>query len=103
MCAQRPTFGRIGVLKRVAIDDLLGREPVSLNWESIRDGLAGKRVMITGGGGSIGSELCRQIARLNPIELIVVDNSEYSLYRIDHELRSNFQDLIFYPILLIHF
>lgn len=90
---------RIGVLKRVAIDDLLGREPVSLNWESIRDGLAGKRVMITGGGGSIGSELCRQIARLNPIELIVVDNSEYSLYRIDHELRSDFQDLIFYSIL----
>lgn len=90
---------RIGVLKRVAIDDLLGREPVSLNWNSIRDGLAGKRVMITGGGGSIGSELCRQIARLNPVELIVVDNSEYSLYRIDHELRGHFQDLIFYPIL----
>ncbi|MBT8061419.1 MAG: polysaccharide biosynthesis protein [Xanthomonadales bacterium] len=90
---------RIGVLKRVAIDDLLGREPVSLNWESIREGLAGKRVMITGGGGSIGSELCRQIARLNPIELIVIDNSEYSLYRIDHELRSEFQDLIFYSVL----
>ncbi len=90
---------RIGVLKRVVIEDLLGREPVSLNWESIREGLAGKRVMITGGGGSIGSELCRQIARLNPIELIVVDNSEYSLYRIDHELRSNFQDLIFNSIL----
>jgi len=90
---------RIGDLKRVAIDDLLGREPVSLKWDSIREGLAGKRVMITGGGGSIGSELCRQIARLNPIELIVVDNSEYSLYRIDHELRSDFQDLIFYSIL----
>ncbi len=90
---------RIGVLKRVAIDDLLGREPVSLNWSSIREGLAGKRVMITGGGGSIGSELCRQIARLNPIELIVIDNSEYSLYRIDHELRSEFQDLVFYSVL----
>ncbi|NIN59520.1 MAG: polysaccharide biosynthesis protein [Xanthomonadales bacterium] len=90
---------RIGVLKRVAIDDLLGREPVSLNWESIREGLAGKRVMITGGGGSIGSELCRQIARLNPVELIVVDNSEYSLYRIDLELRGDFRDLIFYSIL----
>jgi FlaA1/EpsC-like NDP-sugar epimerase len=90
---------RIGVLKRVAIDDLLGREPVSLNWNSIREGLAGKRVMITGGGGSIGSELCRQIARLNPVELIVVDNSEYSLYRIDHELRSDYEDLIFYSVL----
>jgi FlaA1/EpsC-like NDP-sugar epimerase len=90
---------RIDDLKRVAIDDLLGREPVSLVWDSIREGLAGKRVMITGGGGSIGSELCRQIARLNPVELIVVDNSEYALYRIDHELRGEFQDLIFYSVL----
>jgi FlaA1/EpsC-like NDP-sugar epimerase len=90
---------RIDDLKRVVIDDLLGREPVSLEWDSIREGLAGKRVMITGGGGSIGSELCRQIARLNPIELIVVDNSEFALYRIDHELRSEFQDLIFCSVL----
>jgi FlaA1/EpsC-like NDP-sugar epimerase len=90
---------RIDDLKRVAIDDLLGREPVSLVWDSIRDGLAGKRVMITGGGGSIGSELCRQIARLNPVELIVVDNGEYALYQIDHELRNQFQDLIFYSVL----
>jgi len=90
---------RIDDLKRVAIDDLLGREPVSLVWDSIREGLSGKRVMITGGGGSIGSELCRQIARLNPVELIVVDNSEYALYRIDHELHSEFQDLIFHSVL----
>ena len=90
---------RIDDLKRVAIDDLLGREPISLVWDSIREGLAGKRVMITGGGGSIGSELCRQIARLNPVELIVVDNSEFALYRIDHELRSDFRDLVFYSVL----
>jgi FlaA1/EpsC-like NDP-sugar epimerase len=90
---------RIGDLKRVVIDDLLGREPVSLVWDAIRDGLAGKSVMITGGGGSIGSELCRQIARLNPVELIVVDNSEFALYRIDHELRTDFQDLIFHSVL----
>ncbi len=90
---------RIDDLKRVVIDDLLGREPISLVWDSIRVGLAGKRVMITGGGGSIGSELCRQIARLNPVELIVVDNSEFALYRIDHELRSEFQDLIFHSVL----
>ena len=89
----------IGDLKRVVIDDLLGRDPVSLEWESIRVGLVGKRVMITGGGGSIGSELCRQIARLNPVELIVVDHSEYSLYRIDHELRSEHHDLLFYSVL----
>jgi len=90
---------RIDDLKRVAIDDLLGRDPISLVWDTIREGLAGKCVMITGGGGSIGSELCRQIARLNPVELIVVDNGEYALYRIDHELRSEFQDLIFHSVL----
>jgi len=90
---------KIGDLKRVVIDDLLGRDPVSLEWESIRAGLVGKRVMITGGGGSIGSELCRQIARLNPIELIVIDHSEYSLYKIDLELRSEFHDLVFYSVL----
>ncbi len=90
---------RIDDLKRVVIDDLLGREPVSLVWDAIREGLAGKRVMITGGGGSIGSELCRQIARLNPVELIVVDNGEFALYRIDHELRSEFHDLIFSSVL----
>jgi FlaA1/EpsC-like NDP-sugar epimerase len=90
---------RIDDLKRVVIDDLLGREPVSLEWDSIREGLAGKRVMITGGGGSIGSELCRQIARLNPVELIIVDNGEYALYRIDHELHSEFKDLIFCSVL----
>ena len=89
----------IGDLKRVVIDDLLGRDPVSLEWESIRAGLVGKRVMITGGGGSIGSELCRQIARLNPVELIVVDHSEYALYRIDHELRSEHHDLLFHSVL----
>jgi FlaA1/EpsC-like NDP-sugar epimerase len=90
---------KIGDLKRVVIDDLLGRDPVSLEWESIREVLVGKCVMITGGGGSIGSELCRQIARLNPVELIVVDHSEYSLYKIDHELRSEFHDLLFYSVL----
>ena len=90
---------RIDDLKRVVIDDLLGREPISLEWDSIREGLAGKRVLITGGGGSIGSELCRLIARLNPVELIVVDNSEYALYRIDHELRSEYQDLVFKSVL----
>ncbi len=90
---------RIDDMKRVAIDDLLGREPISLVWDSIRIGLTGKSVMVTGGGGSIGSELCRQIARLNPVELIVVDNGEFALYRIDHELRSEFQDLIFHSVL----
>lgn len=90
---------RIDELKKVAIEDLLGREPVSLDWDALRSGLVGKRVMVTGGGGSIGSELCRQIARLNPLELVVVDHSEYALYRVDLELRGAYQDLVFSSIL----
>jgi len=93
------SFTRFDDLKPVAIDDLLGRDPVSLNWDLIRSGLAGKRVLVTGGGGSIGAELCRQIARLDPAGLLVVDNSEYNLYRIDYRLRSEFRDLAVETIL----
>jgi FlaA1/EpsC-like NDP-sugar epimerase len=81
------------------IDGLLVREPLSLEWQTIHQGLSGKRVMITGGGGSIGSELCRQIAALNPAELIVVDRSEFSLYKIDYELRNAYHDLHLHSIL----
>jgi len=101
-----PTLKELGAsltrfddLKPVAIDDLLGREPVSLDWESIRSGLTGKRVMVTGGGGSIGAELCRQIARLDPAGLLVVDNSEFNLYRIDYRLKSEFPDLMVETVL----
>jgi len=90
---------RIDEIKPVIIDDLLGREPVMLNWESIRSGLSSKRVLITGGGGSIGAELCRQIARLNPVELIVVDHSEFNLYQIDNELGNDYQDLVYACVL----
>jgi len=93
------SFTKFDDLKPVAIDDLLGRDPVSLDWNLIRSGLAGKRVLVTGGGGSIGAELCRQIARLNPAELMVLDNSEYNLYRVDHQLRSEFRDLAVETIL----
>jgi FlaA1/EpsC-like NDP-sugar epimerase len=101
-----PTLKQLGAnitrfddLKPVAIDDLLGREPVSLDWESIRSGLAGKRVLVTGGGGSIGAELCCQIARLDPAGLVVLDNSEYNLYRIDHRLKSEFSDVMVETVL----
>jgi len=93
------SFTKFDDLKPVAIDDLLGRDPVSLDWNLIRSGLAGKRVLVTGGGGSIGAELCRQIARLDPAGLMVLDNSEYNLYRVDHQLRSEFRDLAVETIL----
>lgn len=87
--------GRASVqtLREVSIDDLLGREPVSLDWRAIRAGLQGRTVMVTGGGGSIGSELCRQIARLDPAQLIIFDNSEFNLYQIDLELRNVHSEL----------
>ncbi len=74
-------------IRDVRIEDLLGREQVQLDWSSICEGLAQKRILVTGGGGSIGSELCRQLARLEPSELVIVDSSEYNLYRIEYELR----------------
>ena len=89
--AGRSSFGE---LKEVAIEDLLGREQVQLDWTSIRTGLSGKRVLITGGGGSIGSELCRQVARLGAASLTILEISEYNLYRIEQELRREFPDLL---------
>ncbi len=74
-------------LHPVAIDDLLGREKVQLDWQRIEAGLTGKVVMVSGGGGSIGSELCRQIARLKPKALVIFERGEYNLYQIDLQLR----------------
>lgn len=86
-------------LKEVAIEDLLGREPVLLDWSAIRAGLAARRVLITGGGGSIGAELCRQAARLGVERLAVLELSEFNLYRVEQELRIEFPDLVLDPIL----
>ncbi|EOA6543806.1 MULTISPECIES: polysaccharide biosynthesis protein [Vibrio] len=73
-------------LKDVAIEDLLGRDPVEPNPELMKANINGKVVMVTGAGGSIGSELCRQIVRQKPKTLILFELSEYGLYEIDKEL-----------------
>lgn len=86
-------------LKEVAIEDLLGRDPVSLDWSAIRIALSGHHVLVTGGGGSIGGELCRQVARLGVQTLTILDLSEYNLYRIEQELRAEFPDLILHCLL----
>ncbi len=89
--------GSIGLneLREVSIEDLLGRDTVSLDWEAIRKDLTNRIILVSGAGGSIGSELCRQIAKLNPRKLILLDNSEYSLFRIEQELAQDYPDLEF--------
>jgi len=80
--------GKVGVsrIRNIRIEDLLGREPVKLNLEEISGYLEGRRVMVTGGGGSIGGELARQICRFGPRSLILLDHSENSLFHINLEL-----------------
>lgn len=87
------TPSRLDDLKKVALEDLLGREAVALDWQSLRSSFAGRRILITGGGGSIGSELVRLVAELNPSTLCVLDQSEYNLYRIELELSEQHPDL----------
>ena len=86
-------------VREVAIDDLLGREPVSLDWCAISAGLAGKVVLISGAGGSIGAELCRQIVRLKPASVILFERCEFNLYSIEMELRSLHPDLVLHACL----
>ena len=87
--------GQVGLkdLRDVRIEDLLGRDPVNLDWQTITEGIQDKVIFITGGGGSIGSELCRQIARLMPRKLVVLERSEFNLFAIERELRKDFPDL----------
>ncbi len=77
----------VSKLRKVDPQDLLGREPVAVNLDEIFGYISGKVVLVTGGGGSIGSELCRQIARANPKQLIIFDIYENNAYEIQMELR----------------
>jgi FlaA1/EpsC-like NDP-sugar epimerase len=94
--AGRAQFNQI---KEVSIEDLLGRDAVELDWTKIRETLTGRRVLITGGGGSIGSELCRQVARLGVQALTIVESCEYNLYQISQELRAAYPELLLNSVL----
>jgi len=81
--------GRVGIsrIRDVQIEDLLGREQVSLDLDSIMSELAGKIVLVTGAGGSIGSELAKQVRRFSPAKLLLVERAEFALFNIDRALR----------------
>lgn len=83
----------ISTLKEVEVNDLLGREPVEVDLSAILDYVAGKTVLVTGGGGSIGSEICRQVAEHNPKRLVIVDIYENTTYDIQNELRATYPNL----------
>lgn len=87
--------GRVTVsqLRDVELDDLLGRDPVVLDSQALAGFLSGNVVLVTGAGGSIGSELCRQIARFHPATLVLVELSEFALYGIEQEFRSRYPEV----------
>ena len=83
----------VSSLKEVEIEDLLGREPICINTEEVLEHVGGKVVLVTGGGGSIGSELCRQLAAHHPKQLIILDIYENNAYDIQQELSRKYPDL----------
>jgi FlaA1/EpsC-like NDP-sugar epimerase len=93
--------GRVSVssLRRIELDDLLGRDPVQLDDSGLHQLLTGQVVMVTGAGGSIGSELCRQIARFAPAKLVLFEQSELALYAMEQELPQRFPSLPIVPVI----
>ncbi len=89
--------GLAGQIREVAVEDLLGRNPVRLEEHQIRGALEGKVVMVTGAAGSIGSELCRQIARFHPAGIVGFEIAESPLFEIDREMRRTFPETPFFP------
>ena len=89
--------GKVGVseLRAIELDDLLGRDPVKLDKEGLHELLAEQVVLVTGAGGSIGSELCRQIANFQPSKLVLFEQSEFALYTLGQELEKSYPELNF--------
>ncbi|WP_083490432.1 polysaccharide biosynthesis protein [Caloramator mitchellensis] len=80
-------------LRDIKIEDLLRRDPINLDIKGIEEYIKNKKILVTGGGGSIGSELARQISRFNPSELIILDINENAVYELEHELKFKYPDL----------
>lgn len=93
--------GRVQIsrIRDVEIEDLLGRDPVQLDDENLHEFLTGKVVMVTGAGGSIGSELVRQVSQFSPKLLLLVERAEYMLFQIEREMAKDFADTDFVPLI----
>lgn len=95
--------GKVSVkqFRDVQVEDLLGREPINLNIDSISEYVTNKVVLVTGAGGSIGSEICRQISTFRPSKLVLVGHGENSIYTIEMELKEKFKDkkIEFVPVI----
>ncbi len=93
--------GKISIseIREVKIEDLLGREPVQLDISGISSHVEGATVLVTGAGGSIGSELCRQLIKFAPAEMILLGHGENSIYLIERELRELGTDTVLYPVI----
>ena len=89
----------IGALREVEIQDLLRREPIRTDLELVRSLATGETVLVTGAGGSIGSELCRQLALLDPAEVVLLGHGENSIFDILHELTARFPGVSFVPVI----
>ncbi len=94
--------GKVSVsqIREVRIEDILGREPVEVDLESIAGYLTGRTVLVTGAGGSIGSELCRQVAQFQPKALILLGHGENSIYQIHKELSGTYPELELKPVIV---
>ncbi len=84
---------KVGYLRELTLEDLLGREETKVDLQTIRSFIKGKRILVTGAGGSIGSELCRQLANLEPSLLVLLGKGENSIYQIDEELSMSYPNI----------
>src|SRR5262249_2623533 len=103
-CRTIPTIGDLlsgkylsAQLRNISLDDLLGREQIQLDEQRIQEEISGKAILVTGAAGSIGSELCRQTARFSPATLVIFDQAESELFKIDQEIRQKYPDLNIVP------
>jgi FlaA1/EpsC-like NDP-sugar epimerase len=105
-CKTIPSLGellagtvRVSQIREVSLENLLGRKPVHLEHDRIRDSIVGQSIMVTGAGGSIGSELCRQLVQFKPKCVIALDQAESDLFRLEMELSESSSSVQVYPVI----